>query len=370
MKRLLFALLACCILALPCRAEAAGPSPGLLVPVIPDARTGHYRITVSDAETITAASVTRSVERTGITAKTDVFVEYPLDVEHPQTYYVTVSALPEADRIGLDAPASKTFPVTTGCCPGVEGAFILGDGSAADPYQVYTPAQLRHVQQHLDAQFVQKQDITLTGTWTPLGTLTGVYDGGGYSILELNTTDGLFSSLNGATVKSVNLVSPTVQGTNYVGGIAGTSALSNLTNCTVTSGTIYGDARAAGGPVFAGGIIGYSDSSTVINCKATGSVGGIANGAALYQGGITGHNIQSSYIGCLSSIIFLGAEGTSTHTGGIVGVLGGYISPITLQNCHWTAPAWAVGSGSNTGFTPNTGDSFGNSQVPSIDGLS
>ena len=242
MKRLLFALLACCILALPCRAEAAGPSPGLLVPVIPDARTGHYRITVSDAETITAASVTRSVERTGITAKTDVFVEYPLDVEHPQTYYVTVSALPEADRIGLDAPASKTFPVTTGCCPGVEGAFILGDGSAADPYQVYTPAQLRHVQQHLDAQFVQKQDITLTGTWTPLGTLTGVYDGGGYSILELNTTDGLFSSLNGATVKSVNLVSPTVQGTNYVGGIAGTSALSNLTNCTVTSGTIYGDA--------------------------------------------------------------------------------------------------------------------------------
>ena len=147
MKRLLFALLACCVLALPCRAEAAGPSPGLLVPVIPDARTGHYQITVSDAEALTAASVTRSVERTGITAKTDVFVEYPLDVEHPQTYYVTVSALPEADRIGLDAPASKTFPVTTGCCPGVEGAFILGDGSAADPYQVYTPAQLRHVQQ-------------------------------------------------------------------------------------------------------------------------------------------------------------------------------------------------------------------------------
>ena len=48
MKRLLFALLACCVLALPCRAEAAGPSPGLLVPVIPDSRTGHYQITVSD----------------------------------------------------------------------------------------------------------------------------------------------------------------------------------------------------------------------------------------------------------------------------------------------------------------------------------
>ncbi|PWM35014.1 MAG: hypothetical protein DBX66_08995 [Clostridiales bacterium] len=369
MKRLLFALLACCVLALPCRAEAAGPSPGLLVPVIPDARTGHYQITVSDAEALTAASVTRSVERTGITAKTDVFVEYPLDVEHPQTYYVTVSALPEADRIGLDAPASKTFPVTTGCCPGVEGAFILGDGSAADPYQVYTPAQLRHVQQHLDAQFAQKRDITLTGTWTPLGTLTGVYDGGGYSIGGLNsTTGGLFASLSGATVKNMRLTSPTVGGMYYVGGIANVMTGATVADCSVTGDNVSG----SGSDVLStGGIGGLVINTRFERCTVTGTIGGTAQ-VQLHQGGIAGHNTSSVYIGCLSSVQFSGSAVYAIYTGGVSGATENNASPITLQNCHWTNPVHAVGRAAEYGgnFTPNTGDSFGNSQVPSIDGLS
>lgn len=370
MKRLFAALLACCLFALPCGARAAAPSPGLVIPVTPDARTGHYRVTVSDTEIATASSVTRSVERTGLTAKTDVSVAYPLDVEHPQTYYVTVTALPEADRVGLDSPASKTASVVTGCCKGVEGAFILGSGSAADPYQVYTPAQFRHVEQHLNAQFIQKRDIALTGAWTPLGTLSGVYDGGRYSITGLDTTSGLFLSVSGqsatapAVVRNVRLINPKAQS----GTIAGKVIFGTISNCSVTGASVYYSSGGTEIPV--GGLVMAAENAKIERCTVTGIVGG-ESGFAIYIGGIVGHNDDSIYTDCLSSVQF-NITSSLSCVGGISGATAGHTSPITLQNCHWTNPAYAVGRDPAFGgdFTPNTGESFGNSQVPSIDGLS
>jgi len=68
-------------------------------------------------------------------------------------------------------------------------------GSSIDPYQVATEVELREIMDcdGSGKHFRQTQDITPTGSWTPLGSTTspfiGTYDGGGYSIsgVEVNT---------------------------------------------------------------------------------------------------------------------------------------------------------------------------------------
>ncbi len=102
--------------------------------------------------------------------------------------------------------------------------FAGGSGTEMDPYQISTFEQLDSVRFFPDSYFTQTADIDLgelTGTgWIPIGydqndtylrgervSFSGVYDGGGYTISNLNIHNrgkiiGLFYSLTG-TVKNV-----------------------------------------------------------------------------------------------------------------------------------------------------------------------
>ena len=118
-------------------------------------------------------------------------------------------------------------------------------------------------------------------------------------------------------------VTGTVNGTDYVGGLAGMMATSSTKNC-YTECTVSGDDRV-------GGLAGSLSGSTE-NCYATGTVNGTD-----YVGGLAGRlsgNTENCY-----------ATGTVTGGGDSVGGLAGMLSGST-KNCYATG---AVGGGDRVG---------------------
>lgn len=217
-------------------------------------------------------------------------------------------------------------------------------------------------------------NITLSGTWTPIGTqakpFSGTFDGDGHSIsgLNVNTTEnyaGLFGYVDGGKVRNLRvkgnvtttgsnaggiagyitqnstvencIFDGTVSGKEKVGGIAGTiNSGCQVTGCYTSSGTVEATSAYAGGIVgtntgliadcyssaevkaeadyYAGGITGYN-SSAVTRCYATGAIH-----AKGYAGGIAGLSNGGTFTGCIAlNPSLTRTEGNGTAFGRIVG---------------------------------------------------
>jgi hypothetical protein len=118
-----------------------------------------------------------------------------------------------------------------------ENPFAGGNGTKSDPFQIKTLEQLKHVKEYQDCYFIQKNDIDgMNGALTePLfGTFNGVYDGGGYTISNLNcATTSLFGDLSeDGTIKNVNLKNIYIRG-QYPAGIVNSNN-GRIENCTLT----------------------------------------------------------------------------------------------------------------------------------------
>lgn len=136
-------------------------------------------------------------------------------------------------------------------------------------YQIGTPSELLWLADHVNGvsgiqKAVLTNDIDMTGVkWTPIGTkdsaFKGEFDGQGHVITNLNVNDpsleyaGLFGYVskfsNPATIKNLGVVGE-FSGGKYVGGIAGYSERSEISNCffigtvsgtTATNGIANGD---------------------------------------------------------------------------------------------------------------------------------
>lgn len=125
-------------------------------------------------------------------------------------------------------------------------------------YQIGTPSELLWLADHVNGvsgiqKAVLTNDIDMTGVkWTPIGTkdsaFKGEFDGQGHVITNLNVNDpsleyaGLFGYVskfsNPATIKNLGVFGEFSDG-KYVGGIAGYSENSEITNCFFI-GTVSG----------------------------------------------------------------------------------------------------------------------------------
>ncbi|MCL2607620.1 MAG: InlB B-repeat-containing protein [Methanomassiliicoccaceae archaeon] len=171
----------------------------------------------------------------------------------------------------------------------------------------------------MNAYYYLTQNLTLTGTWTPIGIpsnpFTGVLDGQGFMISAITTTSGisgLFGVINGATISDLT-VNVSLAGTNSsAGGIASQAIDSNLRNVNVT-GTII--TTGSGWPQ-AGGLIGEASGSIVIeNGSFSGSIQSVRN-----AGGIIGMTQANTHI----TITYTSNGGSVTSAtnfsaGGIIG---------------------------------------------------
>ena len=185
-------------------------------------------------------------------------------------------------NITIDATnKSLTIPLSAG---GMEGAGT----SAADPYLVTTPPQLRGV----DAEgandnsaeteyYEQKADLDLSAydNWKPVKS-GALYDGKGYKVNNLVSTQGGIFSSNGGTIQNVHLTSGTINVNNKtIGGIVNESTLSGhkILNCS-NAATIT---VTNGGDI--GGVVGNGSHSIIEYCKNSGNIT-----VDTYGGGIVG----------------------------------------------------------------------------------
>ena len=206
-------------------------------------------------------------------------------------------------------------------------------GTAANPFKVTNLTDLQRVGTGTSgwttsAHYLQTATIDLTSVsnFTALGGvygLSGSYDGGGYSIINLKisktsvTHQGLFEVIAvGGVVKNVALVNAIITAAEYVGGIAGDNK-GTIQNCYVS-----GSITATGA---AGGITGYNP-GTVENCYTTCTVSGNASNT----GGIAGVNSNAASL--INNCYVTGNVSGNRYSGGITGYnLGRVFNSVALS---------------------------------------
>jgi hypothetical protein len=184
--------------------------------------------------------------------------------------------------------------------------------------------------------FKLTQDITMIGEHVAIGTLQhqfkGMFDGCGYTITNLTITDegymrGLFGHLNCSSekdqnnkyypvyVKNVTLQNCNLNGTSYVGGIAGRVSSNSgnnvkIENCHVLNANI----TASGEYQYIGGIVGQAYAADITDCTSTGTV----TAGSHYCGGIIGYHSggYGHITSCESSVTI---KGNAEYGAGIVG---------------------------------------------------
>ena len=222
-----------------------------------------------------------------------------------------------------------------------------------------------------DINITLAKDITLTEVWTPIGNSSnqyaGTFDGDNHTItgLTLNAGDyiGLFGEVGGnGTVKNLKLTNVNVLGNNCVGavvgwnegiisgcsvsgnikgymsigGVAGNTVNSNITDCSV-EGTVTGTGKFSK----AGGIIGNADRSRITECHSSAMVEGIS-----YVGGIVGREMSNSNITACYATGEVKATTTSdeANAGGVVGQM----TECSITACYSTGNVTAE-NGTNVG---------------------
>lgn len=223
-------------------------------------------------------------------------------------------------------------------------------------------------------------DIQLSENWTPFApgdgyisnAFGGTFDGNNHTIKNLTVTngDGLFASVNGATIKNLK-VEGTISGTSAnVGGIVGkTQGDVTITNCSFTgsvSTSKLGSSNAAGGIVgrvnagtlkvencanhatvtaekaSAAGIIGYGGSNkvTITNCYNDGAISG-----QWYPSGICAQNTKktSTIQECFNS----GSISNTNSGTNYAGISANFKGTATI--CYRTEPSFERFGNNNNG---------------------
>lgn len=150
----------------------------------------------------------------------------------------------------------------------VASAFAGGTGSAADPYQIATGAQLAYLSEQVsggesyeDKRFVLTADLNLDNrSWEPIGKegspFRGSLDGQEHIISKLNISSGtqlgLFGVFEGESIRNLNIQtvkisSNTAEGSGALAG--GIDAMATIENCHVRDVTIQG--------IINGGLVGF-----------------------------------------------------------------------------------------------------------------
>jgi hypothetical protein len=211
---------------------------------------------------------------------------------------------------------------------------LTGAGTQDDPYLIYTAEELDVIGVfpcELDKHFKLMSDIDLSHVGTEFNIIgitspfTGVFDGNGKKITNLNHTRGLFVSVSGA-IKDLGLIDSNVDaGTgSYVGSLVGNLQGGTITNCYAEGGSVSGGS-------YVGGLVGENTwYATITNCYSSGSVSGNYS-----VGGLVGNN-WGTITDCYAEG---GSVSGNNYVGGLVGRNYG-----TITNCYATGSVLASGS--------------------------
>lgn len=202
----------------------------------------------------------------------------------------------------------------------------LGKGTEADPYQIYTAADLTGV--YRKGYFKLMNDIDLTEYinqfsptegWESIGregSETIHFDGNGHKITGLwcNSTrnnTGLFSCFANGTIK--NLTVETADGKQVKGGSNTGILIGKMMNGTIENCHVKGTV-ADGSPV--GGMVGLMDGGTIYRSESSVTI--TTQNANSYIGGLVGEMTSGEIDQCYTTGTLTG-NGSESYVGGLVG---------------------------------------------------
>ena len=201
-----------------------------------------------------------------------------------------------------------------------------GSGTEDDPYQIFTAEDLQGASNK--GYYKVMNDIDLTSWinenspekgWTPIGRNSGdatYIDGAGHTISGLwtNTVEdytGLFSNFSAGQIKNLNVTvasGKVVKGGNYTGILIGRMANGEIKNCQVS-----GDVE---GTQYVGGLAGYAESTTLTSLWADGKL--TTNAPDAQVGGLVGLTTNGTITRCMTDEVVT-ATGDNSQAGGLVG---------------------------------------------------
>lgn len=237
-------------------------------------------------------------------------------------------------------------------------AYATGTGTAENPYQITTAAELQAINDNPAAHYILMADIDLqSADFTPIGNadsgaFSGSFDGNGFTISNLNVFSGKYAGLFGCNegiIKNVTLSDIYVYGTRYIGGVVGeNTALGSVADCKVLGGTVTSDGGINNTHI--GGICGSNNGTFV---------GAFCNGANLTASNSNAYAYTGGIIGWTGVVVNLTAENTGkitsnssySRSGGLIGYASGNV---TILNSHNTGSIYD----SNNIF-PNSGGLIG-----------
>lgn len=233
---------------------------------------------------------------------------------------------------------------------------------------IYKVEQLSKIA--LNGEYILVTNIDLNGiTWVPIGTqenpFTGVFDGNGYYIENLSTSNSYeaigFFGANSGTVKNLaikNISFDIGRRFTYIGGLIGYNT-GVVDNCS-TFGTITIDADGLNRTtqIYSGGLVGDNNNGTITNSSSAVNISAIAySNSNNYNnnvdviacaGGLVGTNLDGSIQNCSATgTVYTSSAGydsvgvcKTACAGGLVGENYG-----SIQNCTASGTVYASATG-------------------------
>lgn len=175
-------------------------------------------------------------------------------------------------------------------------------GTESNPYQITTAKQLQDINNDLSGCYILASDIDLAqvdfapiGGDAETGSFSGVFDGNGHTISNLNVFAGKYAGLfgcNEGVIKNVVLKDVNVYGSRYVGGVvAENTSYGTVSACTVQSGNVRSDGSVS--EINIGGICGINNGCFQSEFMNGAAVTAQSNSTNIYIGGIIGRNQPS-----------------------------------------------------------------------------
>ncbi len=229
-----------------------------------------------------------------------------------------------------------------------------GAGTAGDPYQITTWAELADMNNHLSSYFILMNNLSSStigystyasssansgAGWLPIGNtttdFTGNFEGQGFTISNIYINrpsvgfQGLFGVINSTlSINNIGVLSANITGQNNIGILCGYQLSGNFQNCR-TSGQISGVTNV-------GGVFGQLNAGTTERCFSTANVTGSGNQIGGFSGALAFVTIRNCY-----------AQGSVTCSGSgnvITAGFAGYLFGTTILNCYSTGAVTASGN--------------------------
>ncbi len=206
----------------------------------------------------------------------------------------------------------------------------VGNGTIENPYEIGTLEDLKWIDADTSRwsfHYKQVADINLSESSIRIGdentAFTGSYNGNGHVIDSLkidmlNSPNGFFGLIDGATIKNLGLTNVSVVGGYYTGALIGHSSSGTIINC-YTTGSVSSESR------YIGGLVGYcEDTTTISNCYSECTVNATNTGTTkrVLAGGLVGEidgncTIEKSY--ATGDVTVSISTEIYTSVGGLVG---------------------------------------------------